>query len=317
MSKTITFHDYQPQIESLKNAVIAGLSKTAKSIPPKYFYDERGSKLFSEICEQPEYYPPMIERTILSNNSDEIAYLTGTDRLVLEPGAGSATKIRLLLEPLQPSAYLPMDISCEYLRYSAAEIVDDFPWLPVHAVCVDFTHSIPLPEAAPDSHKLAFFPGSSIGNFTPHDARAFLDMVRKTINPGGMLLIGVDTKKPTGILNAAYNDAAGITAAFNLNLLHRIRDETEADCNPENFEHQAFYNQQLGRIEMHLISRCRQTLHLNGDEFLLDEGESIHTENSYKYSPEEFIALANKAGLHLVQHWLDEEALFAVYLLKS
>ncbi|MCW8891151.1 MAG: L-histidine N(alpha)-methyltransferase [Sedimenticola sp.] len=317
MSKTITFHDYQPQIQSLKSAVIAGLSKADKAIPPKYFYDQRGSELFSEICEQPEYYPPTVERAILRNNSEEISELTGTDRLVLEPGAGSATKIRLLLEPLQPSAYLPMDISCEYLRYSAAEIVDDFPWLPVHAVCVDFTHSIPLPEAAPKRHKLAFFPGSSIGNFTPKEACHFLDMVRETIKPGGMLLIGVDTKKSTDILNAAYNDAAGMTAAFNLNLLHRIRDEAEADCDPENFEHQAFYNQERGRIEMHLISRCRQTLHLNGNEFLLEKGESIHTENSYKYSPEEFIALASQAGLHLVKHWLDEEALFAVYLLKS
>lgn len=141
MSKTITFHDHHPQIQSLKSAVIAGLSKPNKSIPPKYFYDERGSKLFAEICEQPEYYPN-IERALLSKITEEIFHLTGTDRLIIEPGAGSATKIRILLDPLKPSAYLPMDISCEYLRSSAAEIADDFPWLPVHAVCVDFTHSI-------------------------------------------------------------------------------------------------------------------------------------------------------------------------------
>ncbi|TVT58033.1 MAG: L-histidine N(alpha)-methyltransferase [Sedimenticola thiotaurini] len=317
MSKTITFHDHHPQIQSLKSAVIAGLSKPNKSIPPKYFYDERGSKLFAEICEQPEYYPPNIERALLSKITEEIFHLTGTNRLIIEPGAGSATKIRILLDPLKPSAYLPMDISCEYLRSSAAEIADDFPWLPVHAVCVDFTHSIPLPDTAPKGHRMAFFPGSSIGNFTPHEARSFLEMVRQTLSPGGLLLIGVDTKKPADILNAAYNDAAGITAAFNLNLLHRIRDEVKADCNPENFEHLAFYNQTLGRIEMHLISRCRQTLHLSDYQFQLEEGESIHTENSYKYTPDEFIDLATQAGLQPVQHWLDDQKLFALYLLQA
>ncbi|WP_260843295.1 L-histidine N(alpha)-methyltransferase [Sedimenticola selenatireducens] len=317
MDKTITFHDHNPRIESLQEAVIKGLSKEFKSIAPKYFYDERGSQLFAEICEQPEYYPPYIERTILSGSVDEILYLTGTERITFEPGAGEATKIRLLLDALKPSAYLPMDISCEYLKQAAAEIVDEFPWLPVHAVCVDFTHSIPIPNTAPEGNRLAFFPGSSIGNFTPNEALNFLSMVRSTIGQGGMLLIGVDTKKEPAILHAAYNDAAGVTAKFNLNLIHRIRNETGVDCDPENFEHQAFYNADLGRVEMHLISRCEQTLHLNGHRFQLHEGETLHTENSYKYSPDEFIRLAERAGLQPIRHWLDDEKLFAVYLLQA
>jgi dimethylhistidine N-methyltransferase len=317
MDKTITFHDHNPRIESLQEAVINGLSKSVKSIPPKFFYDERGSQLFAEICEQPEYYPPYVERTILSQSVDEILYLTGTERIALEPGAGEATKIRLLLDALKPSAYLPMDISCEYLKQAAAEIVDEFPWLPVHAVCVDFTHSIPIPSTVPEGSRLAFFPGSSIGNFTPNEALNFLSMVRRTIGQGGMLLIGVDTKKEPAILHAAYNDAAGVTAKFNLNLIHRIRNETGVDCNPENFEHQAFYNADLGRVEMHLISRCQQTLHLNSHHFQLREGETLHTENSYKYSPDEFIRLAEQAGLQPIRHWLDDEKLFAVYLLQA
>ncbi|WP_428624896.1 L-histidine N(alpha)-methyltransferase [Sedimenticola sp.] len=317
MGKRITFHDHKPKTLSLQQAVIEGFSKERKSIPPKFFYDERGSALFAAICDQPEYYPPDVEQAMLTRLAQEIADLTGTGRVIFEPGAGSTAKIRLLLEALRPLAYVPMDISCEFLKQAAADLVDEFPWLPVHATCVDFTHSLPIPETAPPGRRLAFFPGSSIGNFSPQAACEFLTLVRQQIGPDGLLLIGVDTKKDPDILHAAYNDAAGVTAAFNLNLLHRIRNETDVECNPENFDHQAFYNPEQGRIEMHLVSRCRQTLRLNGYRFELAEGETVHTENSYKYTPQEFLAQASRAGLREVRHWVAEQDLFALYLLAG
>ncbi|AKH20804.1 L-histidine N(alpha)-methyltransferase [Sedimenticola thiotaurini] len=317
MVHPITFHDHKPVTLNLYDAVIRGLSRTPKSIPPKFFYDERGSALFAAICEQPEYYPPDVEQAMLAELAGEIAGLTGTGRVIFEPGAGAAAKIRLLLPHLKPLAYVPMDISCEFLREAACNLADTFPGLPIHATCVDFTHSLPLPKTVPSGPRLAFFPGSSIGNFTPASARDFLAMVHDRLGPDGMLLIGVDTKKDPDILQAAYNDAAGVTAAFNLNLLRRMRDEAGLACDPAQFKHHAFYNGEQGRIEMHLVSRRAQTLYLHDHRFQFCEGESLHTENSYKYTPQEFIDLAASAGLELEAHWLGREALFALYLLRS
>ncbi|MCW8906919.1 MAG: L-histidine N(alpha)-methyltransferase [Sedimenticola sp.] len=317
MAPGITFHDHKPAGLSLRRAVIDGLSAEPKAIPPKFFYDQRGSALFSTLCQQPEYYPPEIEQKMLSELSGEIARLAGGGRMVFEPGAGALTKIRLLLEPLQPAAYVPMDISGEYLRTAASDLARAFPWLPVHATCVDFTHSLPIPDPAPAGPRLAFFPGSSIGNFDPQAAVGFLQLVARQLGPKGLLLIGVDTKKDPRVLHAAYNDRAGITAAFNLNLLRRMRDELGLECDPDQFEHRAFYNPGPGRIEMHLVSRRSQTLRMNGYRFEFSEGESVHTENSYKYTPQEFISLAADAGLELQEYWLGEGSLFALYLLRN
>ena len=313
----ITFHDHKPAGLSLRHAVIEGLSAAPKSIPPKFFYDQRGSALFTELCRQPEYYPPEVEQEMLQQLSEEIARLAGGGRMVFEPGAGALTKIRLLLEPLQPAAYVPMDISGEFLRQAASGLARAYPWLAVHAACVDFTHSLPIPEPAPAGPRLAFFPGSSIGNFDPRAAVGFLRLVAGQLGRKGMLLIGVDTKKDPQLLHAAYNDRAGVTAAFNLNLLRRMRDEAGLECDPEQFEHRAFYNQQQGRIEMHLVSRRAQTLRMNGYRFEFSEGETVHTENSYKYTPQEFIALAADAGLELQEYWLGREGLFGLYLLRN
>lgn len=313
----VTFHDHQPVALDLYDAVVAGLSQQHKSIPPKFFYDERGSALFERICEQPEYYPPTVECRMLTELADEIASLTGTGRVLIEPGAGSATKARLILNALRPSAFVPMDISFAYLKVAAMALAQSFPWLPVHAACVDFTDSLPVPAETPAGARLLFFPGSSLGNFDPQAAEEFLHRVRATVGDDGMLLIGVDTKKKVALLHAAYNDAAGVTAAFNLNLLHRMRDELDADVNPDTFEHRAFYNAQAGRIEMHLVSRTTQQLRFNGHCFDLAAGESVHTENSYKYSPEEFLALAARSHFKPVRHWLDKDGLFAIYLLSA
>ena len=315
MQTPVTFHDYKPRHLSLYDAVVNGLSRPRKVIPPKFFYDERGSQLFDAICEQPEYYLPDAEQALLQQCVDDIAALTGQGRVVIEPGAGSMLKIRLLLDQLQPSAYVPMDISCEYLQWAAQDLSDAMPWLHIHAACVDFTHSMPIPEPAPDTRRLAFFPGSSLGNFHRHEAREFLAMLRNTLGNDGMLLIGVDTKKPAHILDAAYNDAAGVTAAFNLNLLQRMCRELQADCDPDAFAHHAFYNAEQGRIEMHLVSQREQEVRVNGHRFHFTPGETVHTECSYKYSPDEFLALAAETGFVPVKHWLADGGLFGVYLL--
>lgn len=315
--ENVTYNDHKPATLSFFDAVINGLSRKRKAIPPRFFYDERGSKLFDKICKQPEYYLPAVERRMLKQLAGEIASLTGTGRILIEPGAGSAAKVRLMLDALRPAAFVPMDISFDYLKSAARELARDYPRLPVHATCVDFTHSLPIPEQTPEGPRLLFFPGSSLGNFDPDEAMDFLRLVRSTVGDDGMLLIGVDTKKSESLLCAAYNDSAGVTAEFNLNLLHRMRQELDTDCNPDKFEHRAFYNLKAGRIEMHLVSKYKQELRVNGHCFKLEAGESLHTENSYKYAPEEFIALASQCGLKEVRYWLDDDDLFAVYLLQA
>jgi dimethylhistidine N-methyltransferase len=315
MMENVTFHDHKPQVLSLYDAVVSGLSKQDKSIPPKFFYDQRGSELFDRICQQPEYYLPTVERGMLYDFAGEIASLTGRGRVLIEPGAGSASKVRLLLDALRPSAFVPMDISFDYLKLSARDLAQEYPWLSIHATCVDFTHSLPLPPEIPDGPRLLFFPGSSLGNFNPGEAGEFLRLVHSTLGDKGMMLIGVDTKKHESMLNAAYNDAAGLTADFNLNLLQRMQQELNADLDPDVFEHRAFYNIEQGRIEMHLVSTREQTFRLNGHRFDFKKGETLHTENSYKYSPGEFIGLATKNGFTQVRHWVDDDGLFAIYLL--
>lgn len=315
MVSQIRFHDLKPIGLSLQEAVIRGFSLEQKTIPPKFFYDTRGSALFDEICRQPEYYLPDVECAMLTDLAQEIAQQAGQRRVLIEPGAGSAAKVRLLLDSLDPVAYVPMDISCGYLKQAAQGLVSEFPGLDVHAVCVDYTHSLPLPEGLPDGRRLAFFPGSSLGNFEPLEARAFMGKLGRMLGREGMLLIGVDTKKSSEILDAAYNDAAGVTAAFNLNLLHRIRRELQVEVDPEAFTHHATYNREAGRIEMHLVSRESQRIKVNGQCFRFAAGERLHTESSYKYTPKEFLSLAAEAGFRPCRHWLDQQGLFAIYLL--
>jgi dimethylhistidine N-methyltransferase len=317
MMENVTFHDHKPDTLSLYDAVLQGLSKRQKSIPPKFFYDKRGSELFDQICQQPEYYLPTVEQQMLEQYALEIAELTGQGRVLIEPGAGSASKVRLLLDALQPSAFVPMDISFEYLKSSATALAAEYPWLSIRAACVDYTHSLPVPDSVPEGSRLLFFPGSSLGNFSKQEASEFLKLVHNTLGRDGMLLIGIDTKKHHGLLNAAYNDAAGLTAEFNLNLLYRLQNELNAELNPNNFSHKAFYNKEAGRIEMHLISKFKHTLKIEGHQFEFEEGELLHTENSYKYSPQEFIAMASVQGFQSVRVWLDKQGMFAVYLLQA
>lgn len=310
----IQFYDHHPATDDFHADVQDGLQQHQKMIPPKYFYDQRGSHLFDAICELPEYYPTRTEMSILEANAGEIAECIGPECLLVEPGSGSSYKVRTLLDAVKPQAYIPMDISKTHLIQAASKISDDYPWLTVHASCIDFTEKLHLPDALPEvNKKVAFFPGSSIGNFEPQDAVHFLDDVAKMVGQGGGLLIGVDLKKDKSILDAAYNDARNVTADFNLNLLTRVNAELNGGFNLDKFDHHAFYNDGLGRIEMHLVSSSEQRIMLDKTQIHFKSGESIHTENSYKYTVEEFQALAAQAGFGSDKVWIDPDELFSVH----
>jgi dimethylhistidine N-methyltransferase len=317
ISTAIKFYDAHPGTHNLKREVISGLTHTPKRIPPKFFYDRRGSELFDAICELPEYYQTRTEMSILRHCAAELVDHIGPDCLLVELGSGASKKVRLLLEQLRPSSYLGVDISKEFLLSSTLTLASDYPWLDVHAACVDFSNTLDIPHCETYEHKVAFFPGSSIGNFDPDDAIALLQRIAEMMNMNGYLLIGVDLKKDISILNSAYNDSAGVTAEFNLNLLTRIRDELESDVDTEAFRHHAFYNPDQGRVEMHLVSAHQQHIRIEDHFFELNANESIHTENSYKYTIEEFAGLASAAGFEQQRVWTDESRLFSVQLLKT
>lgn len=316
-STAIKFYDAHPGTGDLRREVINGLGSTPKSIPPKFFYDRRGSELFDAICELPEYYQTRTEMAILRNCVDELVEHIGPDCLLVELGSGASKKVRLLLEQLRPSSYMGVDISKEFLLSSTQTLASDYPWLDVHAACVDFSHNLTIPHGDTYDNKVAFFPGSSIGNFDPEDAVDLIKRIAQMMNMNGHLLIGVDLKKDISILNAAYNDDAGLTAEFNLNLLKRIRDELDSDIDPNAFEHAAFYNHDRGRIEMHLVSTRSQRVRIDNHVFEFAAGETIHTENSYKYTIDEFAELAAAAGFEQQRVWTDESSLFSVQLLKT
>lgn len=311
------FYDYHPVFEDLQTAVINGLSQSPKQLHPKFFYDEKGSQIFDKICEQPEYYLPDIERDILESYADEIIACLGKDCHIIEPGAGSSKKIRFLLDRINPAMYVPMDISAEHLRTSAQKLSQDYPSLAIHAICVDHTKLYELPSEIPTDKRVFFYPGSSLGNFDPQKAIHFLQDLHQKAGYGGSLLIGIDTKKSADVLNRAYNDKAGATADFNLNLLKRIQNELDVDINVDGFYHHAFYNTDIGRIEMHLHSYEKQQLRINDNTFNFEANESIHTENSYKYTIEEFQILAWKAGWKSKKVWQDKQHYFSVHFLES
>ena len=316
-STAIKFYDAHPGTGDLRREVINGLTSRPKAIPPKFFYDRRGSELFDAICDLPEYYQTRTEMSILRNCVAELVQHIGPDCLLVELGSGASKKVRLLLEELRPFSYMGVDISKEFLLSSTQTLATDYPWLDVHAACVDFSHSLDIPHCETLDHKVAFFPGSSIGNFDPDDAINLMKRIAQMMDMNGYLLIGIDLKKDIRILNAAYDDASGITADFNLNLLTRIRDELDSDIDPDTFKHNAFYNPEYGRIEMHLVSQVSQRIRIENHFFSFDAGETIHTENSYKYTIEEFAKLASIAGFHQQQVWTDEASLFSVQLLKT
>jgi dimethylhistidine N-methyltransferase len=312
------FHDLAPGEESFRDAVVNGLSRPRKAIPCKFFYDERGSALFEEICRLPEYYPTRTEIAILDENADAIAAQMGAYSRIIEFGSGASRKARILLQALdRPGAYVPVDISREHLREAAASLAEDFPELPVVAVCADYTGPFALPPLpGPAGKRVGFFPGSTIGNFEPEAAARFLANCAQILGPAGEMLIGVDLKKDVSILEAAYNDRAGVTAAFNLNLFERINRELDGNLDLDLFEHFAFYSERAGRVEIYIRSLADQHATTAGRRFAFAAGELIHTEYSYKYAVPEFRALAARAGFRPVDTWTDPANLFSLHYFR-
>jgi L-histidine Nalpha-methyltransferase len=304
-------------LEHFRNDMLAGLSRSQKTVPCKYLYDEKGAQLFEQICELGEYYPTRTEVKILKKNIGEIAAWMGPECNLIEFGSGSSMKTRFLLEHIDhPARYIPIDVARTQLLESSARLAEEHPKLEVIPICADYTNDFQLPSLSDATGRpIVFFPGSTIGNFEPEEAESFLRRVVRLCGEEGGLLLGVDLKKDSSVLNPAYNDAEGITAEFNLNLLVRANRELGANFQPPAFRHHAFYNSDEGRIEMHLISRRPQSVSVCGEEFSFELAESILTEYSYKYTPEEFALLAARAGFKVVRCWTDERKWFSVQFL--
>jgi len=295
--------------------VVAGLSAKPKGLPPKYFYDLAGSALFDRITRLPEYYPTRTELGILRDRAGEIAAILPRGAALVEFGAGATTKVRLLLEKCAFGAYVPVDISGDFLNAQAEGLRKDSPSLAVYPVAADFTAPFGLPDAVASMPKVGFFPGSTIGNFEPHEACRFLRAAREILGAGALMVIGADLEKDERVLYDAYNDSAGVTARFNLNVLVRINRELGGNFDISAFTHRAIYNRERHRIEMHLISKKTQTVRMVGTSFSFRPGESIHTENSYKYSVDRFAALARGSGWKVRESWTDANRMFSVHAL--
>ena len=305
------------QTTAFARDVIEDLSQQPKRLSPKYFYDATGSELFEAITRLPEYYPTRAELAILKDRASEIAAFVPKGAALVEFGAGSTTKVRLLLQHCAVAAYVPVDISGEFVRAQADGLRQDFPSLAVHPVAADFTAPFRLPEAIADMPKVGFFPGSTLGNFEPHEACRFLRSAAEILGRGARMIIGVDLEKDERALYDAYNDSAGVTARFNLNVLVRINRELGGNFDLSAFVHRAIYNRERHRIEMHLISKKTQIARFLGTSFSFRPGESIHTENSYKYSIERFAALARGSGWKVCESWTDDAKMFSVHALVA
>jgi dimethylhistidine N-methyltransferase len=314
--------DLGAEAEDFSTAVARGLRCSPKRISPKYFYDPRGSELFEEICQQPEYYPTRTETLILHQNIREISsalgIASGTDSMLIEFGSGASVKTQILLDHLKFRTYVPFDISKSFLLKTAEQLQARYPEMTIIPACGDFAQELRIPSFVlrKSQARLAFLPGSTLGNFDPIEAAKVLRSIRAILGTGH-LLIGLDLIKDPTVLELAYNDAAGITAEFNKNLLRRLREETGANLRCDAFEHRAFFNEKLGRIEMHLVAQEKVQFRIGDEIFALDPGESIHTENSYKYKPSVFQRLCADCGFEPVRFWTDPKEWFGVFLLRA
>jgi dimethylhistidine N-methyltransferase len=310
-------HRFDDQTSAFAGDVLDDLSQHPKRLSPKYFYDAAGSELFEQITQLPEYYPTRTELSILRDRGGAISANLPNGAALVEFGAGATTKVRLLLDECAFGAYIPVDISGDFLKAQADALRKDFPTLDVYPVIADFTAPFALPEQIAGVPKVGFFPGSTLGNFEPHEACAFLRSARDILGTDAQMVIGVDLEKDERVLYDAYNDKAGVTARFNLNVLKRINRELGGNFDTGAFTHRAIYNRDRHRIEMHLISRKAQTVRVLGHSFSFRAGESIHTESSYKYSLERFAALARGSGWTPRESWTDAAAMFSVHALVA
>jgi dimethylhistidine N-methyltransferase len=318
--RDIPLHDLHPAPEDLRGEVLSGLRRAPRTLPCKYFYDAVGSRLFDEICDLDEYYLTRAECAILERDGAEIARAIGPGALLVELGSGSSAKTHIVLEALErPAGYVPVDISRDHLMAAAHRISRSFPALPVHPVCADFTEGVGLPDGIDESApRYVFFPGSTIGNFDAAGRHRVLEhVVELHGDAGGGLLVGIDLIKDRDVLEAAYNDAAGVTAAFNLNLLERVNRELDADFDVARFRHEAVFNEARSRVEMYLVSEVDQIARVEGHRFVFRRGERICTEHSYKFSVEGFSEQAARVGLERRGLWTDPEERFAVLLFET
>lgn len=306
----------QQDIDAIRDELIAGLSAPRASISPKYLYDPLGSRLFEAICELPEYYPTRTEAAIFDAHASAIAQSVGRGATLIDLGAGNCAKAARLFLVLQPAQYVPIDISVDFMHEAVARLQQQFPQIDMTAIGMDFSATLDLPEAVSREKRHFFYPGSSIGNFTPQEALRFLKRLRRACEidgrPDGGILIGVDLVKDKVILDAAYDDALGVTACFNLNLLNHLNRLLDADFDVRNWQHRGFFNEEASRIEMHLEARSNHTVRWRGGERRFERGESIHSENSYKYTQKRFVALLQDAGFGDVQTWTDPREWFMV-----
>lgn len=297
--------------------ILSGLRQPQKQLPSKYFYDERGSRLFEEITRLEEYYPTRTETEILEQHIEGIADCIGANAMMIELGSGSSKKTRMLLDRLSLHAYVPVDISENYLLKVVSQLRRDYPEISIIPVFADYTFPFEIPSMGGDcKRQVVFYPGSTIGNFRPAQAKHFLEMIASLTDDHSGMLVGVDLKKDTDVLEAAYNDARGITADFNKNILARINRELDADFDMDAFNHKAFYNEEEGRIEMHLVSTEKQHIRIDGQDIYLEKGESIHTENSYKYSLDDFEALVSN-WYSVERVWTDDNDYFSLQYLSK
>ncbi|MDN5865330.1 MAG: L-histidine N(alpha)-methyltransferase [Gammaproteobacteria bacterium] len=312
--ETPTLDDQSPARREELAQLRAGLNEKRKWISSMYFYDEKGSELFERITTLPEYYLTRTEVAIMQAFADDMAACIGSSATVIEPGSGAGEKIGLLLRALdEPVAYVPIEIARGHLEASAESLAQQFPAIEVLPVWADFTRPVEIPSPRRASkRRVVYFPGSTIGNFEPDDAVALLGNFADMVGPGGVALLGVDLAKSAAMLEPAYNDSAGVTAAFNLNMLDHLNRRFRTDFVRDNFEHLAFYNAGRWRIEMHLKSRCDQVVHVDGEAVHFEAGETIHTESSYKYDDKRFAALAEAGGFKLLRTWRDPDALFSL-----
>ena len=310
--------DYELTPDEFMVEALVGLRKKQKTLPCKFFYDERGSRLFDRISELDEYYLTRVEIGIMNKYAGEMAEVIGPKAMIVEYGSGSATKTRILLEHLiSPAACVLVDISREHLLWVASGIASDFPEIEFIPICANFAEPFGLPESEKNvARAVGFFPGSTIGNFAPDEAKPLLRNIAEVCGEGGGLLIGVDLKKDVKLLEAAYDDSEGVTAAFNLNLLVRINRELDADFEVDCFRFRSFYNEEKGRVESFLVSESAQTVHVSGEDFRFEKDETIHTENSHKFSLEEFAALAENSGFRVENVWMDDNRMFSVQFLR-
>jgi dimethylhistidine N-methyltransferase len=316
-SANVWVYDALPDERHDLDEILAGLRQPQKHINPRFLYDTRGSELFEEITATPEYYPTRTERKLLRRFAGEIAANCGDDFVLIEPGSGSCEKVRLLLDAMRPSTYVPIDIAGDFLAKTAFKLGGEYPDMEIKALCADFS-SVDLDALnLPDEKRIVFYPGSTIGNMRPEQAMEFLAQLNAWVGAGGGVILGIDLHKDGEVLHAAYNDNAGITAAFNLNCLENINRLVDADFDTSRFTHRAFYNEPLRRIEMHLDCGEDHVVSVSGHEIGFTQGESIHTENSYKYTDEMVAALAQGAGFALRNSWHDDRKFFGIYFLRA